>query len=423
MTATQPSRASYAFALDFCTSSTPTLNAGTGAESYPGDITKGVFAWGAQLEQSSTAGEYIPTTSAINSAPRFDHNPTTGESLGLLVEEQRTNLVVRSEEFDNAFWGKNASNVSVNTIASPNGATTADSFLESATTDFHSIYAAPAMLANTGYVFSIYAKANGRDWLVMNIFTGAASPRTWFNVATGTVGTVGSGAVASISAAGNGWYRCSIAVTTASSGGPNIAIWTATADNNFFHAGDITKGFFIWGAQLEAGAFPTSYIPTTSATVTRAADVASITGTAFSSWYNQTEGTVFADVTARPDGLVCNFDDGSFNNRKPQIAIGAGAACDVAYVAAGSVVASFSQASTSNQRNLIATAYATDNYGFTANGATPAQDSLGAIPSTVTTLRFGRFHNGSLPLYGTIKRLTYYPVRLPNATLQAITAS
>ena len=131
---------------------------------------------------------------------------------------------------------------------------------------------------------------------------------------------------------------------------------------------------------------------------------------------------MFVDVTARPDGLVCIFDDGSFDNRKPQIAIGVGAACDVAYFTTGSDVALFSQGSTSNQRNLIATAYATNNYGFTSNGATPAQDSLGAIPSTVTTLRFGRFHSGSVPLYGTIRRLTYWPRRLPNAMLQAITS-
>jgi hypothetical protein len=174
-------------------------------------------------------------------------------------------------------------------------------------------------------------------------------------------------------------------------------------------------------AQLENGAFSTSAIETTTAAVTRSADVASITGSAFSSWYRQDEGTVFADVTARPDGLVCNFDDGSFNNRKPQIAIGAGASCDAAYVTTGSTVASFLQGSTSNQRNLIATAYATDNYGFTSNGATPVQDSLGALPSTVTTLRFGRFHNGIVPLYGTIRRLCYWPARLPNSTLQTLT--
>jgi hypothetical protein len=63
-----------------------------------GDGTSGIYLWGAQLEQSTTVGEYIPTTSTINSAPRFDHDPTTGESLGLLVEEQRTNLLHRQDE-------------------------------------------------------------------------------------------------------------------------------------------------------------------------------------------------------------------------------------------------------------------------------------------------------------------------------------
>lgn len=63
---------------------------------FTGDPTRGIYIWGAQLEQSSTIGEYIRTTSTINSAPRFHHDPTTGESLGLLVEEQRTNLLLNS---------------------------------------------------------------------------------------------------------------------------------------------------------------------------------------------------------------------------------------------------------------------------------------------------------------------------------------
>jgi hypothetical protein len=72
------------------------LRDASGSSNYTGDGTSGIYLWGAQLEQSTTVGEYIPTTSTINSAPRFDHDPTTLESLGLLVEEQRTNLITDS---------------------------------------------------------------------------------------------------------------------------------------------------------------------------------------------------------------------------------------------------------------------------------------------------------------------------------------
>ena len=72
--------------------------------SFTGDGTSGIYLWGAQLEQSTTVGEYIPTTSTINSATRFDHDPTTGESLGLLVEELRTNIIPYSEDFSQPAW-------------------------------------------------------------------------------------------------------------------------------------------------------------------------------------------------------------------------------------------------------------------------------------------------------------------------------
>jgi hypothetical protein len=96
-------------------------SAASNGSAYTGDGTCGIYLWGAQLEQSTTVGEYIPTTSTINSAPRFDHNPTTGESLGLLVEEQRTNLLLRSEEFDGAGWTASEATITANQIVAPNG--------------------------------------------------------------------------------------------------------------------------------------------------------------------------------------------------------------------------------------------------------------------------------------------------------------
>jgi hypothetical protein len=103
---------------------------------FGGATARTIYVTAAQLEQSATVGEYIPTTSTINSAPRFDHNPTTGESLGLLVEEQRTNLLLRSEEFDNASWTNSASLVTANTAVAPNGTLTADTL----TPDVLSLY-------------------------------------------------------------------------------------------------------------------------------------------------------------------------------------------------------------------------------------------------------------------------------------------
>jgi hypothetical protein len=120
-------------------------------------------------------------------------------------------------------------------------------------------------------------------------------------------------------------------------------------------------------------------------------------------------------------GVVTVADDGSFSNRKPQINLGAFGSTDIYYITAGAGVASFSQASSASVMNRWATAYATDNFGFAANGSAPTQDSSGALPSGNNALRLGRFHDGSGCANGPIKRICFFPQRLPNSTLQNIT--
>jgi hypothetical protein len=149
--------------------------------------------------------------------------------------------------------------------------------------------------------------------------------------------------------------------------------------------------------------------------------VASITGANFSSWYRQDEGTVFAEGRPVNGGVVTVADDGSFSNRKPQINLGAFGSTDIYYITAGAGVANFSQASSASVMNRWATAYATDNFGFAANGSAPTQDSSGALPSGNNALRLGRFHDGSGCANGPIKRICFFPQRLPNSTLQNIT--
>jgi hypothetical protein len=365
-----------------------------------------------QLEQGAFATSVIPTTSATVTRAA-DVASITGANFGTT----RTNLLLRSEEFDTASWGPVSGTVTANAETSPTGTLTADKLIAANGGPQGQLAQGATITSGATVTGFVYAKAGGFDRLELVLLAANNTTpygRSTFNPNTGVITTAaftsngGTNASSAVQALSNGWYRFSVTVTypAVTSAGMRLVVSNSDAAN-----GDGVKGVFLWGAQLETGSTATAYIPTTTAAVS----------VFESSWYNQTEGTVFVDVTARPDGLVCNFDDGSFSNRKPQIAIGAGASCDGAYVAAGSTVASFSQASTSNQRNLIATAYATDNYGFTSNGATPAQDSLGALPSAVTTLRFGRFHNGIVPLYGTIKRLTYWPVRLANTVLQQIT--
>lgn len=261
----------------------------------------------------ASTGTYVGSDGLIKSATtneaRFDHNPTTGESLGLLVEEARTNLVLRSEELDNASWTKQSSvSVSANTTISPDGALTADTVTADQSLG---IFQSVAATVSTTYTNSVYIKAGTATAIMLRDDTGAGR-HIVFNPSTGVITATSGTLVSSGSQAlNNGWYRyfmTYVADATTARGiiRPNSAGSAQT--------------FIAWGAQIEAGAFATSYIPTTTATATRAADVASITGANFSSWYNQTEGTVFAETQQIGSilGYTMALSDGTDNNRIAQ---------------------------------------------------------------------------------------------------------
>jgi hypothetical protein len=187
------------------------------------------------------------------------------------------------------------------------------------------------------------------------------------------------------------------------------------ANNDSFarsYAGDVTKGLFIWGAQLEAGAFPTSYIPTTTAAATRSADVASITGANFSSWYLQGTGSIFMKYILQNTTAAysARFDNGSANDSVQFIANANGANINV------SGVAQYSRTSIPfavNQIRVQCLAYELNNVNSVFDGMLGVNDSLATIP-TVNQLVF-------VGHVGPIARLTYWPQRLPNSTLVALT--
>ena len=245
----------------------------------PGDE---IDIWGAQLEQSSTVGEYIPTTSTINSAPRFDHDPVTGESLGLLVEESRTNLVPYSSDFSSTNYSASGSTLISDSATAPDGTTTADFLREDSSNGRHDFFNSSLIsLTAAAHTFSFFAKANGRTWIKARFDASGVFGGVFFNLSgAGSVGTADANYSGSIQQFPNGWYRCSVSFTTTATS-YIAAARLATADGTDSYQGDGTSGIYIWGAQLEAGSFPTSYIPTTTATVTRAADVASISGSNF----------------------------------------------------------------------------------------------------------------------------------------------
>jgi hypothetical protein len=217
--------------------------------------------------------------------------------LGYSAEGARTNLCLQSQTFDNASWTKDNATISADAIAAPDGTTTADKIVEAATTAQHRAYQSVALTA-AAHTFSVYLKSGGRDWACIALTTGANN-YAWFNLSTGSVGTVNVvyGSTATISSFGNGWYRCSITITTtAASWVPIVA--AAESDNVFSYAGDVTKGIYAWGAQVELGSFASSYIATTTIAVARNADVLT-----YSSAGNidGTKGWCYAEISANWD--------------------------------------------------------------------------------------------------------------------------
>ena len=230
----------------------------------------------------ATTATYVGSDGLIKTAlaneVRFDY--TNGSCPSILVEPQRTNLLLRSEEFDNASWGKVNLTITANQTTAPDGNLTADLLAGIGTGASYSYQNATVVSGQT-YTISIFAKKNQTKFL--QIFGGSDfSVSKWanFDLENGIVGTTGVGTIASITPYDDGWYRCSIQTSNTSGtigGSFFVPINSATASRNpSFNA--TNHSIYIWGAQLEAGANATSYIPTVASSVTRNADVISKTG-------------------------------------------------------------------------------------------------------------------------------------------------
>jgi hypothetical protein len=409
--------------------------------------TETIEVWGAQLEQRSAATAYTPTTTqtitnyipqlltAASNVARFDHNPTTDESLGLLIEEQRTNLLTYSEQFSDAAWTKTRSSIIANTIVAPNGTLTGDKLVEDTTaSNTHQVIQSVSFTSGTAYTFTGYIKAAERTWVLFRLPSAAftSTLQAYFNLSAGVVGAITANTTASITPVGNGWYRCSMTATATITASGSPGIFVATADNSASYTGDGYSGIYIWGAQLEAGAFATSYIPTVASQVTRSADVASMTGINFSSWYSPDQGTIYAEgflnnpaTTGAQTRRFVEMSDGTNNNK-----ITFGRAADVNSAVRVLYTVSGTNVNGTNGQPVtgvfpsakVAAAYQASNYAFSPNGAAVTTSTAAVVP-VMNTLYIGNDSTISATgsANGTIRKIAYYPMRLINAQLQALT--
>jgi hypothetical protein len=327
--------------------------------------------------------------SVASNVPRLDY--TNGSCPSVLVEPQRTNTCIYGQDFSSN-WFKGNVTTTANSGTSPLGTNTATKYLCTANGAY--IYQSIATSGVT--TVSCFIKKSNADWVYFatNV-SGVGDYGASFNINNGTVGTIVGGATCSIENYGNGWYRC--IVTKDYSGAIILLSINPLSGNNDF-TNQNGKEYLIWGAQLEAGSYATSYIPTTSASVTRNADVINKTG--ISSLIGQTEGVIYLDIdfnsvnqTGSVDTLVMLNND-SNNNEIAILLENAGSGKTPLALISNSgsfqsiIYAPYQITAT---RYKIAIAYKNNDIAFYINGSLVGTDTSATIPTTSSINLKNRF--------------------------------
>ncbi len=365
--------------------------------------------------------------------PRFDHRPGTGDLLGLLIEESRTNLLLWSEAFDDPEWTKTNVTVTADAIAAPDGNTVADAMFETTANGIHDVIQQATFSNDSNVVASVFVRGGlGRTLTAIFVSTGPQWIGARFDLSDGTfvaqednVGTeltahLGHG----IDNVGGGWFRIWVAASTSGITSANMHCRVKKGAQQA-HVGETDKGLYWWGAQLEEGSFPTSYIKTEGSTVTREADVAT---TSDVSWLKDGEGTFLLEssvpVTRSTAGeRFIAVNDGTLTKS---------IVLDYATQKSRAIVQgdtnSFNQSTPDNFVAGIARksalAYAANDIALAVDGAIIATSSTVVPPTGLTQLQIGSDAGGVAKLTnGHIRRIAYWPHRLPVAALRRLSRS
>lgn len=382
--------------------------------------------------RASQAGYFdtscLSTTAATNQ-PRFDYrwNASTAlcEPQGLLIEGQRTNTLLYSQNFAQAgTWSRTGANSFgsndtgaagagsfQNTLRTldPFGANNAAFLQESSAAGAHNIaQISLSITSGATYTDSFSVKAAGRDRVSLSKgVTAFGTNRADFNLSAGTFIVAGN-TVAGMQAYPNGWWFIWAKDTAVSTTTSFSAVSLLDGANSASYTGDNTSGIFVIQAQREVGAFPSSPIPTEASQATRAADAAIVTNLA-SMGFKPLAGTLVAEFTldaTMGTRMVARFDDGT-NNNQIRIATSGGLAF-AQVITGGSLVANLEMGAISAGTHRIAFTFAENDFAASLNGGAPLTDTSGAIPAGLTRFRIGSGLNND-ELYGNVRRLVYYP--------------
>jgi hypothetical protein len=389
-----------------------------------------------------STGTFVGSNGLIQTAaidiPRFDHDPVTLACKGLLIEEGRTNQITFSENFTDGSWSFFATASAANiTSTNPSGGTTTSRLTANSGTDTGRARVKLLSLPSASYAATVscFVKAGNSDFgLVAMAFNkvgvgGIRSCNANIVFSTGVItksGTSNADFTVTSTAFPDGWYRITISATSNASliVEDQVVLSVGLAFNGTGGSGTFagTETVLAWGAQVEAGSFPTSYIPTTTGSVVRSADVCSITGGGFTGIYNAIEGT-FLSNSSQPFITVANAQVYAADNGSDAERFNLRHQTSFTVSQLGGITQSIIDLSdpTANAVSKIAYAYANANYGAARNGTLGAGAPNLAVPTVNRIFIGSKGHNSSEYLNGHIASIRYYRKRLPDAKLQALT--
>jgi hypothetical protein len=361
-------------------------------------------------------------TKADGTLQSFSSNTLRYGTNGLLVEEARTNLKVRSQEFDSGSWNTGGGrSVTADTVVAPDGTTTADLVTATATGTAGYLSQGTSVATTTAYVDSVFGKQGTKKWLNLTVYDGTNGNRYWFDLNAGVVGStalVGTGltsVTAEIVAHVNGWYRCIVKFTTK-------AVSSVT---NFyaFCDGDasltLTNGGTgsLWGAQLEAGTSVSSYIPTAAVSASRAADVVTFSDL---TWFDGTSSSIYAEWVAKNtnNAKVWALDATNAVLLDEQT----GMSARIADAGATFAITTATTA-TAGATVKAAARMAANDIALSLNGGTVGTDTTATQPGTLTASRLGIDLSSANALNSYIRRISAFKSLLvSNANLQSLTS-
>lgn len=413
-----------------------------GVSSYTGDGVSGMYAWGLQIESGTIATSYAYTTSGTAGGPRFDYSPSTVGSLnGLLIEPQRTNLVWPSTLSIGTF-GSGGVSVAPSAVVAPDGSL-ANKLIEDTSNGLHQRTLAVTIGSGQAYSFSAYFKAGERTSVVLNGGKQTSPfPRgvMTINLLTGSFSGSLSGSPLSVinrrvTAYPNGWYRAELTVladATSTDGAMDLRMRDGA--NQSVYTGDGTSGLYIWGVQIELGKYASSYIPTSTGAVTRAADVALVPGL---SWISTENGTIYAkassgnflnDSVNAETQIVASLENSGASGRI-QLRRGNGSAADVDGRISSIYFRSTQQAgglTADGSWPLMSTVAVAQAFSNTRMQSAASGVLAGALVTGGTTFAPNALYIGSSAIFGNsfggwIQNLRYYPQVMTDGQLRRIT--